>query len=96
MILHLNTVSPVLKDYLHRLMNFESLGSFYLAGGTALALQLGHRRSVDIDLFTNLKYGEMNLPGIIKDLQCNFSVCEGIDCLKNRQMVYTIYIGDSR
>ena len=26
---------------------------FYLAGGTALALQLGHRRSVDFDLFSS-------------------------------------------
>ena len=26
--------------------------SFYLAGGTALALQLGHRQSVDLDLFS--------------------------------------------
>jgi hypothetical protein len=26
--------------------------SFYLAGGTALALQLGHRVSVDLDFFT--------------------------------------------
>lgn len=26
---------------------------FYLAGGTAIALQLGHRRSIDFDLFTN-------------------------------------------
>jgi len=27
-------------------------GTFYLAGGTALALQLGHRISVDFDLFS--------------------------------------------
>ncbi len=27
-------------------------GDYYLVGGTALALQLGHRRSVDFDLFT--------------------------------------------
>ncbi len=27
-------------------------GEFYLAGGTAVALQLGHRRSVDLDWFT--------------------------------------------
>jgi len=26
--------------------------SFYLVGGTAIALQLGHRRSIDFDLFT--------------------------------------------
>lgn len=29
------------------------LADFYLAGGTALALQLGHRQSVDFDLFTD-------------------------------------------
>lgn len=28
------------------------LSQFYLAGGTGLALQLGHRMSVDLDLFT--------------------------------------------
>jgi len=27
------------------------IGQFYLAGGTALALQIGHRRSVDLDFF---------------------------------------------
>jgi predicted nucleotidyltransferase component of viral defense system len=29
---------------------------FYLAGGTALALQLGHRRSIDFDFFTRKKF----------------------------------------
>src|SRR3989344_256985 len=29
-----------------------SSGGWYLAGGTALALQVGHRRSVDLDFFT--------------------------------------------
>ena len=29
-----------------------SFDGFYLAGGTALALQIGHRRSVDFDLFS--------------------------------------------
>lgn len=28
------------------------LNSFYLAGGTALALQIGHRKSIDFDFFT--------------------------------------------
>jgi len=27
--------------------------NFYLVGGTAIALQIGHRRSIDFDLFTN-------------------------------------------
>ena len=30
-----------------------SFGDFYLAGGTALALQIGHRISVDFDLFSH-------------------------------------------
>lgn len=25
---------------------------FYMAGGTAIALQIGHRRSIDFDLFS--------------------------------------------
>jgi predicted nucleotidyltransferase component of viral defense system len=36
-------------------INFFSRGKWYLAGGTALALQVGHRRSVDLDFFTERK-----------------------------------------
>lgn len=31
-------------------------GVFYLVGGTALALQLGHRRSIDFDLFNHKEF----------------------------------------
>jgi len=34
---------------------FFKKGSWYLAGGTALALQAGHRQSVDLDFFTTQK-----------------------------------------
>ncbi len=33
-------------------------GGWYLAGGTALALQVGHRQSVDLDFFTTTKFDE--------------------------------------
>ena len=33
----------------------------YLAGGTALALQIGHRISVDLDFFTQHKFNELEL-----------------------------------
>lgn len=36
---------------LERLRTVEAVRTFYLAGGTALALQVGHRRSVDLDFF---------------------------------------------
>jgi hypothetical protein len=38
-------------DILPLLANFKN--EFYLAGGTALALQIGHRDSVDFDFFTD-------------------------------------------
>lgn len=39
-------------ELLKRLMKEEVLQPFFLVGGTSLALQIGHRTSVDIDLFT--------------------------------------------
>ena len=51
-----DAVSPALLDILHRLLPSPVLETFYLVGGTALALQLGHRRSVDIDLFTHTPF----------------------------------------
>ena len=38
---------------LKKIMNIEDFNDFYLAGGTALALQLGHRISVDLDFFSS-------------------------------------------
>ena len=38
---------------------------FYLVGGTAIALQLGHRRSVDFDMF---KLTDLNITGIFKKI----------------------------
>lgn len=35
-----------------------SLSDFFLVGGTALALQIGHRVSIDIDLFTIKDFDE--------------------------------------
>jgi len=40
---------------LEKLGFLENYG-FYLAGGTALAFQLGHRRSMDLDFYTQKKF----------------------------------------
>jgi len=52
--LQTRTVTPELLELLYRLMEVDLLQPFSLVGGTALALQLGHRESVDIDLFGSL------------------------------------------
>ena len=45
---------------------------FYLVGGTSLSLRLGHRKSVDIDLFSNEPYGSLDFSVFEKFFQNNF------------------------
>jgi len=40
--------------------------SFHLAGGTGLALQIGHRKSFDFDFFTDKQFSPEELSSIIK------------------------------
>jgi hypothetical protein len=45
-------------------MSAEILKDFRLVGGTALSLHIGHRISVDIDLFTEKDYGSVDFSAI--------------------------------
>lgn len=58
--LHYETVTPLLKKILGEIMKEPIFEPFYLVGGTSLSLRLGHRKSVDIDLFTNASYGSLD------------------------------------
>ncbi len=49
--LHRTAVLPATLELLKNIMAKPELSGFYLAGGTSLALQIGHRLSVDLDLF---------------------------------------------
>jgi len=46
------TISPDMHRLLGWFGGHEIANRFYLAGGTALALQIGHRRSMDLDFFS--------------------------------------------
>ncbi|HAY3552828.1 nucleotidyl transferase AbiEii/AbiGii toxin family protein [Elizabethkingia meningoseptica] len=50
--LYKETVSNEMWELLQQLMKDEMLKDFSLVGGTSLSLQIGHRLSIDIDLFT--------------------------------------------
>jgi len=50
--LYPETLEPKTKKLLEKMKNCDWLKDFYLAGGTAFALQYGHRRSVDLDWFS--------------------------------------------
>ena len=49
--LQYQTIYPATLQLLKELQSLELLKECRLVGGTALALQLGHRRSVDLDIF---------------------------------------------
>jgi hypothetical protein len=59
--LHTETVEPKTLELLIRLMKDTEFDNFVLVGGTSLALQLGHRISVDIDLFNNESFDSTSL-----------------------------------
>jgi len=50
---HGETITAPVQETLRVLRDRSLLGSAYLAGGTGLALQFGHRRSLDLDFFLN-------------------------------------------
>jgi len=49
---HWEALTPETRDAFHKVARLPFIKSFYLAGGTGLALHLGHRFSVDLDLFS--------------------------------------------
>ena len=56
--LFLDTIEPKTLALLKRLQALPELEETRLVGGTALALQLGHRISVDLDIFGQWDYSE--------------------------------------
>ena len=59
--LQYSTIDSHALVVLKSLMQIPALNNFYLVGGTALALQYGHRLSVDIDLFSTTEFENESL-----------------------------------
>jgi hypothetical protein len=64
-VLHWETVSPAMRRVLQGFGQTAISREFYLAGGTALALQLGHRLSIDLDFFS----ATQDIPSITEPLR---------------------------
>jgi predicted nucleotidyltransferase component of viral defense system len=69
------TVNPLLKEILQDLITESIFMPFRLVGGTALSLQIGHRMSVDIDLFTDADYGSIDYNEIRSFLENKYPYC---------------------
>jgi hypothetical protein len=64
-------IAPETFKLVQQLQAIPELQKFYLVGGTALALQLGHRNSIDIDLFTK---NEFEAGYIISLLEADYNI----------------------
>lgn len=64
--LHTTTIKPGTFSLLKTLLKINELSNFSLVGGTALALQYGHRISVDIDLFSDKKFDRLSLIKVLE------------------------------
>ncbi len=93
--LYYNTVSPRLLSTLQFLMKSKEFDTFRLVGGTSLSLQLGHRASVDIDLFSDSMYGSIDFEEIDRFLNQNFRYVDSFIC-GVVGMGKTFYIGDAK
>lgn len=62
--MHYHILDKKRKEILPLFKEFKR--DFYLAGGTALALQIGHRRSIDFDFFSAKKFSSKELMERIK------------------------------
>jgi hypothetical protein len=50
--MHPETIDQQTKHVFEKIKKLEILKNFYLAGGTALAIECGHRKSIDLDFFS--------------------------------------------
>ena len=64
--LHTNTVEPNTFALLKKLMSVQSLNNFFLVGGTALSLQIGHRKSIDLDFFSITDFDNQEILNFLK------------------------------
>ncbi len=55
------SISQETKCVLGKIAKSDIAKNFYLAGGTALAIQLGHRQSIDLDWFSKSPFSNSDL-----------------------------------
>lgn len=78
--LHFETVEPATLVLLKEIQANPAFEHFRLVGGTALALQFGHRKSIDLDFFGEINFESINFEaeltkvGEVKNLTARRSI----------------------
>lgn len=93
--MHVNTLPKSTETVLTSIKDISDLRNFYLSGGTALALLLGHRESEDLDFFTNKQFNPQFLQqklSMVGPLE-NVEIAEGTlnIFLKNVKLQFLYY-----
>ena len=77
------------------IMSEKLFNDFILVGGTALSFRLGHRESVDIDMFTEKEYGSIDFDGIETFFKEKYSYTYRPDKGNIVSMGRSFYVGES-
>lgn len=89
--MYLNILDSERQKLLKSVIEMPTLRHFYLAGGTALSLQMGLRESYDFDFFTEHKFNEAAALAAFRDRFPNTSVIhvesDTCDVLVNRVQI---------
>jgi hypothetical protein len=93
--LYWNTVTEPLRSGLIKLMVEPLLAQFRIVGGTSLSLQVGHRMSIDIDLFTDAPYGSIDFRKIDNYLRQTFAYVSPAKLPENIGMGVSYIVGDN-
>lgn len=64
--LHLNTIDELMHQTLLSFHGKEYLNDFSLVGGTNLSLRFGHRKSIDLDMFSIMQFSPENLNDLLE------------------------------
>ena len=85
--LQLKTIDPDTYLLLQQLSESDYLKDFALAGGTSLALQLGHRISIDLDFFTREVFDSLEL---LEKLEADYEL-SNVTTAKNSLSLYIFF-----
>lgn len=66
--LHIETIEPTTLELLKRIQAIPEFKDIRLVGGTSLALQIGHRKSVDLDFFGIVPYSTKEILDLLSPI----------------------------
>lgn len=81
------TVHPATLGLLKKIMSLPTFQPFNLVGGTALSLQIGHRISIDLDLFSSHDFDNAD---ILRGLQ----LLGNLDVIVDKSPFLQVYLDD--